>query len=405
MSQPHCCVTSLLTITALSTAACQDDAGPDPNAIDPSTPTYAVGLRVFDADFSGETGFVGFTEDLTGGALSLDDALEVPGGGQVWGLAGAGEFYVTATERGTMTKYRFAQGQLRQLGRVSFAGEGITRFLDSFVIFDGPDRGYLFDLPSLQAVEVDLETMEIGTLVDLSSLADATLPTFISYGRFLPHDTGLVAASYATDLMEQTVSPTSNIVFFDPSTGALEVLEAPCGGLLYGAEMSGGDLLFAADPFVAAIHDMAADRAPAPCMVRVSGSTREVVGEPVLLNDLTQAPTGGLIPTDGESFLVRVLDRTRLPEGPLAPLEIYGLPAWNTWSLASSPAAGATRATELVREAVPGGIAFFIVDDAVYENSSTLDFGQTTLSRANASGPPTAGLSTPGLPFNILRLR
>ena len=387
----------LCTAAFLMSSGCSDDDGD----VESATPTYAIGLRVLGAGQT-ETGFVAFTDDLTSGQLELTDALEIPGGGRLWGVPGTGTFFVTRNEEVTLTKYAFQNGELQQLGRLSLAGQGIARFVDSFLVFDGPDRGYLFDLGVIQAVEIDLDAMEIVGALDLSLLADPSLATFISFGRFLPHETGLVAATYGFDLVEGIVSGESKIAFFEPSTGEVEVLPAPCGGLLYGARIEGGDLIFAADPFVAAAHFLDDTRAPAPCLVRVSGARREIVGDPIELNALTGLPTGGIIPAGESVLLLRALIPELLPDGPITSFEIFGIPAWNTWSLdVSAP----VDATETEQAPLPGGIVFFDVDGVIYENVSTPDFGRTILTRTNGPGAPAPALETPGIPFNIVRLR
>ena len=388
----------LCTAAFLMSSGCSDDGGDVESS---ATPTYAIGLRVLGTGQT-QTGFVAFTDDLTSGQLELSDALEFPGGGRLWGVPGTGTFFVTRNEEVTLAKYAFQNGGLQQLDRLSLARQGITEFVDSFLIFDGPDRGYLFDLGVTQAIEIDLDAMEIVGVLDLSLLADPSLPTFISFGKFLPHETGLVAATYGLDLVEGTVSGESKIAFFDPSTGEVEALPAPCGGLFTGARIEGGDLIFAADPFVAAAHFLDDTRAPAPCLVRVSGTRREIVGDPIELNALTGLPTGGIIPAGESVLLLRALIPELLPDGPITSFEIFGIPVWNTWSMdVSAP----VDATETEQALLPGGIVFFDVDGVVYENVSTSDFGRTILTRTNGPGAPEPALETPGLPFNIVRLR
>ena len=120
----------------------------------------------------------------------------------------------------------------------------------------------------------------------------------------------------------------------------------------------------------------------------------------MMLNELTGAPTGGLIPSGGSSIYVRVLDPR--PPTNATGMELFGLASWATWEIDLSPLEAPRR---IERNPVAGGISYFVVDGEAYENESAADFSSTTLIRTTGPGAPAEGLRTPGVPFSVVRLR
>ena len=387
-----------------SSLGCGDDNGVNNgngNGTDPTEPRFAVALRLQTGGGVNQQVVVGFTDDLGSGELDVSEVLEVGGRGNLWGVDGAGEFYVTRGESLDVEKYRFENGELVRVGIVRPAGR-ISGFLGERMVFDGPNRGFLFQVSTGEGVEIDLSSMEIVDSVDLSPLLDPEgLPTFLGLKDFHRGDE-LVGITYATDLIQGVVSPVSQIFFFDPATSTFDVRAAPCGGLTWGMEASNGDLFFSTDPLVAAVHAVD-ESAPAPCLVRLPADSREPDPNTLPLNDFTTGPTGGLVPTSESSFLVRVLD---IESNPLTddtnPVELLIQARWNTWEIDLAEPENAQR---IEREPAAGQIGFFEIDGVTYENVASDDQASTILVRTTGPGAPAPGLSTVGVPIGIVRLR
>ena len=386
----------------LLATACGDEG--DGDAVGP-TPRYAVSTNVFSADLAESTLFIGFVDNLNSGEVDLVDALEISGSGSLWGVDSTGEFYVTSSESVSIRKFAFERGRLTEIGRIGLGGVGVTMLVGAAMVFDGPDRGYLFDVSSGQALELDLRALEIVRSVDLSEWLDASQPTFLGY-RFIERGNDeLVGVTYATDFVQETVSTVSQILFFDVATGGFELRPSPCGGIQYGVQTANGDIFFASDPWVASVHAVDETRAPAPCLIRIPAGSRDPAAQTFDLSELTGAPTGGLIPSGSNSAFVRVLDTESYPLAPTSTgLELFGAPFWQTWEIDLSDPTQLRR-VEREPELLPGGIAWLQVDGEFYENVSTTDFAATTLYRTTSASGPTPGLTVPGVPFNIVRLR
>ncbi len=381
---------------------CEDDG--DETGIEVGDAEFAIGLWTVDETNNFQANlFVVFTDDIDSGSVDLSNALEVGGAGFIHGLAGTGEFYATIRERSEIRKYRVEDGVVRQVGRVLLTDLGVQLESEAMV-FDGPDRGYLIDPLSAQIVELDLESMTIADTIDASDLRDPTQPTFITINEEVRRGDEVILATYATDLRQETVSELSQIIFFNPSTEALERKTAPCGGLAHVTSADNGDIFFASDPWGAGVHGISSAQGPAPCLVRLPAGSRDPDPTPIALNDVTGGPTGGIIRVDGSSIFVRVLDTENFPiTDETTANQLFGLRGWRTFEIdlsqpeTASPVSRANLAT--------GGVTYFEVDGEVYEGDSTEDFGSTTLLRVTGPGAPASAIQTPGAVRDVLKLR
>lgn len=379
---------------------------PDPTdngngTAEPTGPRFAVALRLQTGGETAQQIVVGFTDDLESGELDVSEVLEVGGIGNLWGVDGTGDFYVTRGETRDVEKYRFEGDELVEVETLRVA-ESISGFAGEVMLFDGPDRGFLFQTSTGEAVELNLDTMEIVDSFDVSAILDPEgLPTFIGLNELYRGDE-FVGIAYGTNLIQGAISPVSQIFFFDPATLTFDVRTAPCGGLTWGMEASNGDFFFATDPFVAAVHALD-ENAPEPCLVRLPADSRDPEPNPLRLNEITSLPTAGLVPSGESSILVRVLDTATNPlTEDTNPLELLILAGWDTWEINLTQPETARRTD---RDPVAGQIGFFVIDGVVYENVAADDQASTVLVRTTGPGAPAPGLSTPGVPVNIVRLR
>lgn len=366
---------------------------------------YAVNVRVFSADFENPISYIALVDSLDEGTASLGDALELPGGGSLWGVSGSGDVYVVSAEELTVTKYQLTKsGKLLEVDRLGLGGIGITAVLAEAIAFDGLERGFLFDLGSAQAVELDLSLMEIVGTTDLSDLLlDSVDGTFLGEGGFRWHGDKLVGVVYGSSSTFDTVAATSKVGFFDPADSRLEVVEAPCGGLMYSVDAPNGDRYFSSDPWVAGVHALDMANAPAPCLARLPAGSDTFDPNPVELNAVTGGVTGGLVPgSDGYAY-VRVLDEEVFPlTSETHYLEPFSAPAWRTVRIELS---NPEHAEPMDRPHIAGGIKFAEAGGHVYQNESSQDFGATTLVRMTGDDAPRPGLEVPGVPWNVVRIR
>lgn len=386
-------------------AGCGSDPGESGvEGPDDGGPRYAVASRVEDNDFTNSTMFVWVVDDLSGGSVSLGEATELPGRGSIWGVPRTEVFYVVSSEELTVSKYGVAGGKPELEARLGLGAAGISFLLGERMVFDGPDRGFLFDLVSGQALELDLAAMEITRSIDVSDARiDSADYTFLGEPGFREHGGRLVAPLYGTSAAFDRVASESKVLFFDPTDGSIEVKGAPCGGLYYTVKSPSGDIHLASDPYVASIFMVDPERAPAPCMARMAAGQDELDTSVVALNDVTGGPTGGLVPgSDGVAYL-RVLDSGLYsPSADATHLEAFSAQGWQTWRIELDDPGSAE---PLDRPPLAGGIKVFEVDDQAYVNESTAGFGSTTLVRTTGEGAPARALTMPGATWGVLRVR
>ncbi|MEN0067811.1 MAG: hypothetical protein AAGA48_37125 [Myxococcota bacterium] len=400
----HSVATGLCLLFVGACAGPLPDGNPTttPDAVvDETGPRFAIATSVFSTQSYEFIGYVGFAESLERGEVLLSEALELPGGGQVWGVPGSGVIFVTEHETQSVGKFGFVDGELTELGRVGLSGVGVTVLLEEQLVFDGPDHGYLFDLISGQIVELDLEAMEIRSTTDIGDLLDADLSTFI-YTFQERADGRLTTATYAVDLAEDLVSDTSWILVFDPATGTLDRVAAPCGGLTFAAESASGDWFYLSNPFVAGVHLLDSSRAPEPCMVRMPAGSDQPDSQTLALNELTGAPSGGMVPIGDGQVYVRSLDTETYPIADTTTgLELYTIPAWRTWRV------DLDNPTSAVLLDVPpriGGVFFHTDGESFYENDTVADLSSSTLVKATTDGDGPPGLVVPGAPFTLAEM-
>jgi|GEM_PF-4488524 len=395
---------SLLALSVSLVGACGSDD--DDDSVPANTPNFALSLQVLTEDLLDNTTFVAFADDITSGQLTLDDAIEVAGGGNLWGIPGTGEYYVTSEENGTFTKFQFEDGVPVEAGVIGVLGAGVPILFGEQVVFADSSTAFLFDLNSAQALEIDLDEMIIADTFDISPAlvpAEDAMPSFFG-DRFLTLPNGdFVSFTYGTDFEQETVSDTSRFVFLDPDTRTFEYVDSPCGGIQYARLLDNGDMIASTDAWIAGINAIDSARAPDPCMVRIPAGTRTPEVFVASLNELTGGPTAGLVPSNDNTAFVRVLDTENFPITEASRgIELFATPAWETWVVDLDDP---TSATKLERAPLAGGIKWFEVDGEVYENESQADFSSTTLVRTTGTDTLTPALTVPGAPFNILRLR
>ncbi|MET0341380.1 MAG: hypothetical protein ABW252_10275 [Polyangiales bacterium] len=394
---------------ATGLSGCGDDDGPAEVAGSSGTAAeqpsqFAVCSKVYGTDFSESTSLLWLVNQLEGGALPRQDAVELAGAVTMWGVPGSGEFYVVGAEALTVTKYRVQGSSLQAADRIGLAGAGLTALIGEQMVFVDTHRAFLFDPVSLQALELDLDAMHIVGTLPLPQLElEGAERTFFSAPGFTRHGDRFVAALYGTTLAYDRVTPASKLVFFDPATKAVEVKDAPCAGLGYSVAGLDGALHFATDPWVASLSMVSPATGAPSCMVRLPAGSTQPDAQTVSLDALTGGVTGGLIPGSNGTAYVRVLDRVLFrPSAQPSYNDAYSAEVWQTWKIDLS---GRTPAIRVERAPMAGGIRAFDVGSAAYENASTANFASTTLVRTTGADAPRPGVSMPGVAWGLLKVR
>ena len=86
-------------------------------------------------------------------------------------------------------------------------------------------------------------------------------------------------------------------------------------------------------------------------------------------------------------------------------LELFSIPSWETWRLTLSPSPDTNSVSKLDVPALAGGIRYYSVGGEAYQNNSALDFSTTQLQRTSGNGAPEPGVTVPGIPYTVFRLR
>ncbi|MET0389983.1 MAG: hypothetical protein ABW321_28680 [Polyangiales bacterium] len=381
---------------------CDDNESPNAGPGDDESPLYAVSSNSYSAGFTGETSQLWLVDELSDRTLAPEDATELAGGATLWGIPGSGFLYVISGEDLSLTKYELEGGELKEVDRLGLSSQGISTLIGENLVFDGPKRAFLFELQSAQALIIDLEAMQITGSIDLSDTAVDERSVLAGPG-FRKHGDHWVNTVYGTSATYDRVAQESKLLVLDPKAGTVAVKDAPCGGLGFSVAAPNGDLYFASDPFVGAVHSLDESAAPAPCLARLPHDSDELDAETVALNDVTGGVTGGVVGgPDGSAFL-RVLDEAAYsPEEGAGAIELYTAAAWQTWRI---ELADPSNASQVERALQTGNIKVFEVNDLTYENESTADLVNTRLVPTSKDASEAAALEMPGVTWGVVRLR
>jgi len=368
-----------------------------------SSPQYAVISRIQSMNSQMDTSLLWVTPSLDTGALDAKDAIEVSGDATLWGEPGAGTVYVVSAESLMITEYKLNGGKLSAARSIGLTSSGVTFLLNEQLLFADQHKAYFIDTISRQALELNLDDMSIARAIDLSALAipGADL-TMLSYSPFRALGQSSVTSVFGASQNYDKVASAAKLLFFHPSDGTFELKDSPCGGVNYSVQTQSGDVYMSTDPWVAAAYLFAPQQSPAPCLVHVApdGSVDE---KTAALNDLTGAPTGGLIPAADGTALLRVLPSDYKPARDSTFLTVYSTAIWQTWQIdLKNP----SQATRLDSADVAGGITVFQANGHTYENVSTSDFASTVLRDTTREGQASdAGLTMPGVTWGVVQIQ
>jgi len=235
-------------LVVVHTACGENDA---PNSIR-TTANFVYSTAVSTLD--GNTTFVGTLETLPETELSLDNALEFPGGADV--AAFNGSIFITEFASQVLSKYDIIESELTEVSRLNFSDRGGTNYM----FFLSATRAFVVNRPRLELVEFNPATMTVTGTIGIGAIAREDIGQEIRDGFLRTSDNTLfLNVSYNTN--RQVFDNTMTIAAIDLDTGDVNVIEdATCpasagfggffdddGTLYLPAESFGGFTLFA-DP-------------------------------------------------------------------------------------------------------------------------------------------------------------
>jgi hypothetical protein len=399
------------TDAASGDTAAQPDATPDagkPDASEPDAagkPLYVISTSVLSQDNS--TSYLAVVEDLhKGSRVSLDSALELPGGARAYGPPGLGVVYTTSSENGTLTEVAFSETGEPSIGReLSLTGLGITSTTGGNVHhFISPEKAYFVSQDSLEVVIWNPETMTlIGTLpLDIGDKLVDKDGYFYFYPRPIVVDDKLVLI--ANQSASNDIDGPVNTIVIDTKTDEIVAshMDERCPALLQSALDENGDRYFASSGFSAALHFMAKD-APAPCMLRIRNGETSFDSEwSRSLADALGTPlwTGVTPGADGAMFVQSLAEDSPGVKAATEPFDLTIATPWR-WQLLRDGDAEPEAIDADYLEAPPFFPPIEIGDSQFV---SLWDETDTTLLDLSSQDVPTKARVVPGFVYNIVRI-
>jgi len=406
---------TLLLATLLALPACGDDDGDtdatppdlggadasDVDAFVPDEPVFVLATNTFTPDSSNGNVLVSatLTEDRE---LDLADAVEVPGGGVVYGdLAFPGVAFVGGAEDPALTRFQVgADGSLEEGGQLSFFPEMADfNIRANHVELVSETKAYVFDRRGANILVWNPTAFERGETIELTELVpEAGESGDFGYVTYRRGDDLFITYNYRADDFYD-VMPRTALVVVDTVTDEVTIdVREGCGEMTLGAEASDGTLYYATGVHGTSVnHTTGADDAPAPCLLRVlPGETAWDAGfeeDPRTL--VGDRPAGDLVPGPGDLALLRVYDEAEVPLPADADgFAMRGSPGWRWWAVDL----GALTATELTEtELAAGNTLVYRVGGDSFLLKLAADFSASTLQRVRDDGALVDGIRVPGV--------
>ena len=372
------------------------------NGIDASPSAFVLATNVFSPDTT--AGYLLVTETLQPDpvvALSLDEAIEQPGGAGVF--QGPGRSVLVGNAEGP-TLRRFVlgdSGQLRLDGEMSFLNEGVTstaRGRPATVQLVSEDKAYFLNADFADIIVFDPTVLEIRERIELSGVAPAAGETGdFGYISFRDGERILITYNYR-DSNFYNVLPRTVLVVIDTRTDTVttDTVEG-CGEMTLGARGSDGSIYWATGVHGASVHRTTGEEtAPAPCLLRVSaGASNFDEGFREDPRSLAGgAPAGDLVGVSDGRALLRVYDETEAPiDAGADGFALRSSVGWRWWSVDLA----ALAATELTQDPFrSANTLVYPVEDATYVIAfETVE--ETLLQLATADEAPKTVLRVPGV--------
>lgn len=342
------------------------------------------------------TGLVYFLDSLDADAdADPAEALEVPGGGFVFPVAGSSDFIVAESSEPILTRYAISDGSIEVVNEMSLKGIGISEGVRTVRVIDD-NRGFIATNEGI-LVEFDPSGMTITRDIELDGILRDGYALFAStYGRsYVRGDSFFAGYGWWGEDSIGAPKAESALVHIDLATGehSISYLEG-CGDLDAGFVDDDGTLWLASGGYVAGYHAFLGDVAAPSCLVELPTGVTSLDGAKVSdLSELAGEPAGDLLPIGGGTALVRVLDPSGFDVSKVADVyELTGATAW-AWATLDVDTKKVEPFDLLDLSTVPTS-SFADGNDQIIAVTSE-DFASTRLTRVTADGV-TEGIELPG---------
>lgn len=356
---------------------------------------YALLTRVTDAS-STRTDYVVLTDSLDDAerTLSLDQAIELPAGARLFKAEKDDTFFVEDIP--LLRKFEVdSQGKIQEVGSMSFAARGIPDQGAAYVTVLGPNKAYLVSNAALKVVVFDPSSLEITGEFAIP-LQEEEYPARFSFGEPVLRDGKLVFSTWVSDTTVELVSEVSHVIVLDTQTDSVAAItrDTRCGGLINVLQAANGSIYFFPDVWTAAIHRLGAERAPRPCLLRMSpGQIVPDADYAPLLSDFTGMEySAGALAAGGNSFYVFGLDEASANITETSTAQVLHSGPWWRWYRVD---------IETIEPGVPGELLGgthygWALDGRNYTYTASDDGSESTVLRVDQAGAPVSGTRVPG---------
>jgi hypothetical protein len=371
----------------------------------PITKLYAV-LSTISGD-TNSSSYVSLVPSLAEGEVrNLEKSVELSGARYMFGVDGKPSLYVL-DDSASLTRYDLSEDNTLVKGPVlSFAAYGVTTgSTEGSVFFVSDTKAYLLDDVSLQAVIWDPSKMLASKSIDLSGLRRDMWTTYFDY---LPKRRGdqLVLAAYYLDESFSTSLREVTAAIIDLNTDQARLLsDKRCGGFSTSVLTNAGDIYFASDPYLGALHRLGGEAAsPAGCILRIVNG--QEVFDPSYFAEVTSLAAGfggGIVPGPGNSAFLRIYNEQIVPIGPsTSAFDVYANASWQFWRIELG---SSQRGTPTTLAPGAGTVRVFNLDGRSYATNAGADYSTTSLVDMSQPEGPREGVRVPGIVAGLVRVR
>jgi hypothetical protein len=336
-----------------------------------------------------------------GRAISIADTVSL------FGDEGAGHFYATTAQTANVTRYDVDDhGAITPGPVLSFAGFGVSStYSTRSIVLISPQKAYLLDDSTLQAITFDPTAMTLGSAIDLSAMKVTNYRTNFAY-NILRRGTQILIAAFHYDGTYSHVLASTDLAIIDSATDTVTLAhDDRCGAFSTAAMLPSGDLYFGEDTYAIALHRLGGDaEAPSGCLLRIKAGQN--VFDPdffLRVSDVTGGQLGGaVVPGPEESLWVRAFDESLFSiDAATASVQILAAPAWRWWLF---DPARPTTATKSTLPPGAGEVKWFLVGGHAFAGDGNQDYTMTAVVDLTSSAP-TRGVVLRGHPSGIVKVR
>lgn len=368
--------------------------------------SVAVISQIFTADEP--VSYIIHTPALAGGVnLRLDTAIEVPGRALGSG-PGALSLFVGSNTGAMLQHYRVDASGALQAGRaVSFINQGVSSIGEYQGQFQyGPGgASYFFHGDTGQVIAWNREQMTVG---GATPIPDAVQPGEIT--TFAPDPVVIGTTAYVPIGWRThdnlSVPSRAAMLMVDTASGAQSFAsDLRCGYVRDGVLGPDGHIYLVTEAYASAVHRIAPESAPEPCMLRFNTQTQTF--DPsfhLKLSDLVGGATAGslIVGGDGQAYL-RVLDESLTEVTPEThPRVLASVPAWTWWALKLGSQVTATKVEGM--PATGGSTLVFHAGGRRLYPSFSADYATTAFMGLESSELGSFVATAPGLVFSVVDL-